>query len=59
MGSEIISSVVENIKPSFLKNTPINISLKQCPAPTSNVLEKEYYPSVIEIVECVKTKIFI
>ncbi len=59
MGSEIISSVVENIKPSFLKNTPVNISLKQCPAPTSNVLEKEYYPSVKKIVECVKTKIFI
>lgn len=59
MGSEIISSVVENIKPSFLKNTPVNISLKQCPAPTSSELEKEYYTSVSEIIECIKTKIFL
>jgi pyruvate dehydrogenase E1 component beta subunit len=56
LGSEIISSVVETIRPSFLKNQPINISLKQCPAPTSSVLEKEYYPSVKEIIDCINTK---
>ena len=59
IGSEIISSVVESIRPCFLKNAPINISLKQCPAPTSSILEEEYYPSVKEIICCIKSKIFL
>ena len=49
MGSEIISSVVENIDPSLLKKSPINISLKDSPAPTSTILEKEYYTNVEDI----------
>ena len=49
MGSEIISSVIENIDPSLLKKSPINISLKDSPAPTSTILEKEYYTNVEDI----------
>ena len=44
--SEIISSVVERIDPSNLKNKPLRITLPDCPAPTSIALEKIYYPTL-------------
>ncbi len=50
MGSEVISSVMENINPNYLKNSPVNISLKPSPAPCSSVLEKEYYTNTDEII---------
>ena len=49
LGSELISSVMEKMDPSFLKNRPVNISLKDSPAPSSKILEEEYFTSLKEI----------
>ena len=43
LGAEIISSIVEKIGTNTLLYKPINISLKDCPAPSSRTLENEYY----------------
>ena len=40
LASEIISSVVEKLDPNILLSKPINLSFKNCPAPSSNVLER-------------------
>ena len=45
LASEIISSIVERIDPSLLLSKPVNVSLKECPAPSSGLLEKNYYLS--------------
>ena len=49
LGSEVISSVIEKVDPSFVKNRPVNISLKESPAPSSKTLEEEYFTSIKEI----------
>ena len=49
LGSEIISSIVERIEPKLLLSKPINISLKNAPAPSSKVLEDNYYLNEKEI----------
>lgn len=54
MAGEVIASVVEKLDPSFLKSTPQRITLPDCPAPTSSVLENVYYPSVEQIVTVAK-----
>ena len=59
IGSEIISSVVENLDPTLIKKSPINISLKESPAPTSSILEKEYYISIEEIKNAIKKSLAI
>ena len=43
LGAEIISSIVERIEPKLLLSKPINISLRNAPAPASKVLENNYY----------------
>ena len=48
--AEILSRVVENIDPSLLKTTPRRIALPDSPAPTSKILEDEYYPDVDKII---------
>ena len=45
ISSEIITTVIENISPSFLKSKPSRLTLPFMPAPTNKVLEAEYYPS--------------
>ncbi len=50
IGSEIISSVVEKIDPNLLISQPINISLKASPAPSSKILEDNYYCSEENII---------
>ena len=45
ISSEIISSAVENVEPKFFKSKPARLTLPFTPAPTSKVLEKEYYPT--------------
>ena len=45
LGSEIISSIIEIIGTNVLLEKPINLSLKNCPAPSSKTLEKKYYLS--------------
>ena len=48
LGSELISSIVEKIEPNILLKKPVNLSQKNCPAPTSKVLEKNiFYPKII------------
>ena len=58
LASEIISSVVEKLDPNILLSRPINLSLKNCPAPSSNVLEKEYYLTEQDIVNSLERELF-
>jgi pyruvate/2-oxoglutarate/acetoin dehydrogenase E1 component len=48
--SEIITSIVEKINISELKNSPIRITLPNSPAPTSKVLENQYYIKESDII---------
>ena len=41
----------ENINPNSLKDRPLNISLKEAPAPATKHLEDNYYIDVNEIIE--------
>jgi acetoin:2,6-dichlorophenolindophenol oxidoreductase subunit beta len=47
---EIISKVVEKLPVNCLINPPVRLALPDAPAPTSRVLEKEYYTSVDDVV---------
>ena len=51
LGSEIISSIIEIIGTNVLLEKPINLSLKNCPAPSSKTLEKKYYLSAKDILD--------
>ena len=51
LGSEIISSIIEIIGTNVLLEKPINLSLKNCPAPSSKTLEKKYYLSTVDILD--------
>jgi len=52
--SEIISKTVENIPVHCLKSIPVRIALPDAPAPSSRILEKNYYTSSSDIVKAVK-----
>ncbi len=54
MAGEIIAGIMEQISPQTLKSKPIRITLPDCPAPTSKVLEEIYYPTVDNIIEKVE-----
>jgi pyruvate dehydrogenase E1 component beta subunit len=54
MASEIITRVVENIDIAKLKARPIRITLPDAPAPTSKVLENEYYIVETDIYASIK-----
>ena len=54
ISSEIIASVVESISPSFLKSKPRRLTLPFTPAPTSKILENEYYPSEEKVFNYIK-----
>ena len=43
VSSEVISSILENLDPMFLKSKPLKFNIKNAPAPTSSYLEKHYY----------------
>ena len=49
--SEIISLVAETLKPGTLISKPIRITLPDAPAPTSSILENDYYPNEKQILE--------
>ena len=51
MASEIITSVLEKIDIKMLKNSPKRITLPNAPAPTSKVLEQQYYIKESDIVD--------
>ncbi len=59
IGSEIISSVIENFHPNHFLSAPINISLSECPAPCSKVLEQNYYFSEKRILKAIKNILLI
>lgn len=42
---EVITSVVERVAPSAMRQSPVRVTLPDAPAPTSRVLEKLYYPT--------------
>lgn len=52
--AEIITSVLENVSPNSLLNSPSRITLPNAPAPTSRALEEKYYFTDNTIVEAVK-----
>lgn len=49
--SEIISKIVENLKSNILMKPPIRVTLPNAPAPTSSILENDYYISKEKIVK--------
>ena len=53
LASEIISSIVERIDPSLLLSKPVNVSLKECPAPSSGLLENNYYLSENHLIDLI------
>ena len=52
---EVITSVLEKIDLKYFRNRPQRITLPDAPAPTSNVLEKIYYPNEDLIFQKVKS----
>lgn len=48
--AEVITSVVENIPKNSLNSKPLRLTLPDTPAPTSRVLQEEYYLNINEIV---------
>ncbi|MGH7619654.1 MAG: alpha-ketoacid dehydrogenase subunit beta [Gemmatimonadaceae bacterium] len=46
MAAEVIASVAERLLPDGLRAPPVRVTLPFAPAPTSKVLEAEYYPSI-------------
>lgn len=57
LAGEIIARVMESIDPQCLQHAPVRITLPDAPAPTSAVLEREYYPSVDQIARRVRTMV--
>ena len=56
--SEIVTSVVEKIEPFNLKNKPMRFTLPDAPAPTSCVLENEYYLDADKISKKIYSEMF-
>jgi len=54
MASEVIASVVEKLSLITLKSPPARITLPFAPAPTAEILEKAYYPTVMQILSIAK-----
>ena len=51
---EIITKVTERLPVDCLRNPPVRIALPDAPAPTSRVLEKDYYLTSIDVVEATR-----
>ena len=54
IAAEVICSVSEELNPSTFKSKPIRLTIEDAPAPTSRVLEKDYYISQERIIEAIK-----
>jgi len=52
--AEIMASVVEKLPVNALKNSPVRVALPNAPAPTSRMLEKEYYFTAETVVNAAK-----
>jgi pyruvate dehydrogenase E1 component beta subunit len=55
LAGEIIAGVVERVEIGTLKNKPKRITLTDSPAPTSKILEDNYYIKVKDVVNYVKS----
>jgi pyruvate dehydrogenase E1 component beta subunit len=51
MASEVITSIVEHIPANTLIDPPRRITLPDCPAPSSEVHEQDYYPNEEKIIK--------
>ena len=51
---EIIAKVVEKLPVGILESRPVRIALPDAPAPTSRVLEKDYYLTTEDLVKAAK-----
>jgi pyruvate dehydrogenase E1 component beta subunit len=51
---EIMAKVVERLPVNCLQNPPMRIALPDAPAPTSRVLEKDYYLSPTDVVDATR-----
>ena len=51
MAAEVIASVSEAVDPRLMRAAPRRVTLPDAPAPTSNPLERSYYPTVDYIVQ--------
>jgi len=52
--AEIMASVVEKLPVNALKNSPVRVALPNAPAPTSRILEKEYFFTAETVVNAAK-----
>ena len=50
IAAEVICSVTEVLSPSIFKSKPIRLTLEDAPAPTSKVLEEDYFISKESII---------
>ena len=46
LAGEIIAAVAERVEPEVWKSAPRRLTLQDAPAPSSRVLESNYYPTV-------------
>jgi acetoin:2,6-dichlorophenolindophenol oxidoreductase subunit beta len=53
--AEVIASISEAIDPQLIKKPPKRVTLPNAPAPTSNVLEEDYYIKTVDVVEAART----
>jgi acetoin:2,6-dichlorophenolindophenol oxidoreductase subunit beta len=51
MAAEVIASIAEALDPRVMRAAPRRVTLPDAPAPTSNPLERSYYPTVDYIVQ--------
>ena len=52
--AEIIAKVLEKLPAKTLKNSPMRLGLPNAPAPTSSVLEKNYFTNTSDIIKAIK-----
>ena len=54
IAAEVICTVTEELSPSIFKSKPMRLTLEDAPAPTSKVLEEDYFISKERIIEATK-----
>ena len=58
MASEVITSIVEQIPTDTLIDQPRRITLPDCPAPSCEVHEKDYYPNEEKIIKFINDEYY-
>lgn len=54
IAGEVIAQVAEGAAVGVMKKSPIRLTLPFAPAPTAQILEQAYYPTIDSVVGCVK-----